>query len=84
MARGWESKSVEDQVQEAQTKTSNSDKPQFTASQQELRRRKEVLLLSRARVERELQSNPSPRYKDQLTHALGDLNAQLAELAEQA
>ena len=82
MARGWESKSVEDQVQEAQTKNDRSGKPQPTSSQPELHRRREVLLLSRARVESELASNPSARYKDQLTRALADLDAQLADLAE--
>lgn len=82
MARGWESKSVEDQVQEAQTKNDGSGKPQLTSSQPELHRRREVLLLSRARVESELASNPSARYKDQLTRALADLDAQLANLAE--
>ena len=82
MARGWESKSVEDQVQEAQTKNDRSGKPQLTSSQPELHRRREVLLLSRARVESELASNPSARYKDQLTRALADLDAQLANLAE--
>jgi len=83
MARGWESKFVEDQVQEAQTKNNKSGKPQLTASQLELHRRREVLLLSRARVESELASNPPARYKDQLTRALADLDAQLADLAAQ-
>ena len=82
MARGWESKSVEDQVQEAQTTNDRGGKPQLTSSRLELHRRREVLLLSRARVESELASNPSARYKDQLTRALADLDAQLANLAE--
>lgn len=80
MARGWESKAVEEQVQEAQNKKNKSGKTPPTASQLELHRRREVLLLSRARVEHELASNPTARYKDQLTRALADLDAQLASL----
>ncbi|MGA6956467.1 MAG: hypothetical protein WBY73_15230 [Candidatus Acidiferrales bacterium] len=37
-------------------------------------------MLSRARVERQLQSNQDPRYREQLTRALADLDAQLAKL----
>jgi hypothetical protein len=84
MARGWESKSVEDQVEETENKSNKSGKPQLTAAQLETRRRREVLLLSRARVERELQSNQNPRYRDQLTRALADLDAQLEKLAERS
>lgn len=83
MARGWESKAVEEQVQEAQTNTKNQGKPQLTPSQLETRRRRQVLLLSRARVERELESNSNPRYQDQLKRALADLDAQLSALAEE-
>jgi len=50
--------------------------------QLELRRRREVLRLSRARVERELQSSQNPRYREQLNRALADLDAQIAKLVE--
>lgn len=80
MARGWESKAVQDQVEEQQTDNNKRDKTQLTASQLDIRRRRQVLLLSRARVERELQSNPNPRYEEQLKRALADLDAQLAAL----
>jgi len=83
MARGWESKFVEDQVQESETKNVKGNKRQRTASQLETHRRREVLLLSRTRVERELQSSQNPKYRDQLSRALADLDAQLAELSEQ-
>lgn len=82
MARGWESKAVQDQIQEQQTDNNRRDKTQLTASQLEIRRRRQVLLLSCARVERELQSNPNPRYQEQLKQALADLDAQLSALSE--
>lgn len=83
MARGWESKSVEDQVEQSQTKK-ETKKGHLTPLQLETRRRREVLKLSRARVERELQSSQNPRYREQLNRALADLDAQIAELSERS
>jgi len=80
MARGWESKSVEDQVQDSQTKTSDKQKRQVAPSELETRRRREVLLLSRARVQRDLEASQNPRYRDQLSRALADIESQLAAL----
>lgn len=84
MARGWESKSVEDQVQESKANEhkGKGNKAQLSAEQLDLRRRRDVLRLSRARVERELQASQNPRYQQQLQRALADLDAQIAELAE--
>ncbi len=81
MARGWESKAVEDQVREAQSKDNRSNKAQLTPSDAELNRRREVLILSRTRVQREIESSQNPRYKEQLTRALADLDAQLSSLS---
>ncbi len=81
MARGWESKAVEGQVQEFQSKEDRQTKKQLTQVQVETRRRTQVLLLARARVEKQLQSNQDPRYREQLTRALADLDAQLATLS---
>ncbi|MGH9736456.1 MAG: hypothetical protein ACRD8A_17945 [Candidatus Acidiferrales bacterium] len=84
MARGWESKAVEDQVQESKASDHKheSKKSQLTPEQLDLRRRRDVLRLSRARVERELQSSQNPRYQEQLRQALADLDAQIAEIKE--
>jgi hypothetical protein len=80
MARGWESKSVEGQVQEFQERDGGENKRMLTPAQLESRRRRKVLLLSRARVQNDLQSTQSARYREQLTRALADLEAQLAAL----
>lgn len=80
MARGWESKSVEDQVQQSETKNTKSKKGQASAAEIDANRRREVLLLSRRRVERELEASQNARYKEQLNRALADLDAQLAKL----
>jgi hypothetical protein len=78
MARGWESKAVEGQIQESELKFSGDPKPQLT----EMNRRKQVLILSRKRVEKDLQSSHDQRYRDQLNRALVDLDAQLSALKE--
>jgi hypothetical protein len=81
MARGWESKAVEGQVQEFESKEERQNKKQLTQAQIETRRQTQVLQLARARVEKQLQSSQDPRYREQLTRALADLDAQLATLS---
>jgi hypothetical protein len=81
MARGWESKAVEGQVQEFESKEDRQNKKQLTQVEIEARRQRQVLLLARARVEKQLQSNQDPRYREQLTRALADLDAQLTTLS---
>jgi hypothetical protein len=84
MARGWESKSVEEQVQEHQQKKEENRKKQLTPEQVESRRKREVLLLSRSRVQKDLQASQNPRHRDQLNSALADLESQIAELTEKS
>ena len=83
MAKGWESKSAEGQIEDAQSAVrDDKKKPHLTAQQIEAHRRREVLLLSRARVAKDLQSSSDSRYRDQLTRALADLDAQLLQLSK--
>ena len=79
MARGWESKSVESQIDAAQSSNrtavlENSPDPEKL----KLIRKRESILLSRTRVVRELKSSQNPRYKALMTKALADLDAQLS------
>ena len=80
MAKGWESKSVEGQVQDSQASANDKKKPRLTVAQIESHRRREVLLLSRARVMTDLEASTDSCYRDQLNRALADLDAQLARL----
>jgi hypothetical protein len=81
MARGWESKSVEAQIDLAEvlhiSRPTNAPSPESL----ELIRKKETILLSRTRVVRELGNAQNPRYKAVLTKALADLDAQLSTFA---
>lgn len=81
MARGWESKSVEAQIDmaEAHRNTKPTKAPNYESL--ELIRKKETILLSRTRVVRELDNAQNPRYKAVLVKALADLDAQLTTFA---
>ena len=83
MARGWESKSIEAQIDMAEQRVSSAalQKPQ-DPKQLNLIRQKESLLLSRTRVVHEMESAQNPRYKAMLTKALADLDAKLSTIAD--
>ena len=80
MAKGWESKSVESQVQDSEVKIRGKGGESLTPRQVDTRRRREVLVLSRTRVERDLQASQDQRYRDLLTRALADIEAQISAL----
>jgi hypothetical protein len=82
MARGWESKSVEEQIDMAEPrrrKRSVPVKPQ-AVDPLDLIRKRESLLLSRTRVVQELNTAQNPRYRELLSKALADLESNLAKL----
>jgi len=83
MAKGWESKAVELQIEASLTSDrSTQHRAGFTPGQIEVRRRREVLLLSRTRVQMDLQSSRAQRYSDQLNRALADIETQLSALPD--
>ena len=79
MARGWESKSVEDQMSAAEANRDAQIKPHFSAVEREQRERKQSLLLSRAQIVDRLKVVQNPRYRAQLESALQHVEAQLKE-----
>jgi hypothetical protein len=77
MARGWESKSVESQIESAAEKGSAqrpapADRQRASAIQS--------LRLSRARVAQQLNVATDQRYVNSLRRALADIDAQLQSL----
>lgn len=80
MARGWESKSVEAQIESAAGKKNEHRKQELTPEQIERLRAKENLELSRTRIQRELATSANPRYQEILRKALADLESKLAQL----
>ncbi len=81
MARGWESKSVEQQMDSA---ASEKQFPQHPNGPQdaELARKRQSLALSRSRVLQQLKSSSNPRHRRMLEAALADLEAQIARLPD--
>ena len=79
MARGWESKSVEDQIDAAKADRDAQIKPRLTEEQREQSELKQSLRLSRAQTLRRLKAATNDRYRAQLLSALDHLDAQLAQ-----
>jgi hypothetical protein len=79
MARGWESKSVEDQQQAATAAKDARDERRLTPQQRQQQTQKQSLLLSRAQTVSRLKSVTNPKYRAQLELALRDLDEQLRE-----
>ena len=77
MARGWESKSVESQIELASERGSRP----ATDAARAIARRRESLLLDRTRVLREISECRNPRYIEQLKKSLEYLDEQLRTLS---
>ena len=78
MARGFESKSVEEQ--QAEAKRESSPGQQLTPEQLEQRRKRDGLILSRKNVKQRLESAANPAHRQMLEGALAELDRQIAEL----
>ena len=81
MARGWESKSVEAQIDMAENRGAVARAKVLSDMSLDLLRKKESILMSRTRVVRDLENAQNPRYRAVLGKALKDLDAQLSTLA---
>jgi hypothetical protein len=80
MARGWESKSIEIQIEEAGGEARNEPGQDSLATDPEERRQREDLLLRRARVLQELASARNQRYRQLLEETLRHLDIGLNAL----
>ena len=78
MARGWESKSVEGQIESFESER-RRDRNEISAEELERQRRREGLLLSRARVLHDLERSRQPRYRKILLDSLSYLEAKIKE-----
>lgn len=83
MARGWESKSVEAQIEQSISNTNTTlvgyeNSPSAVEVQNHIK--KNSLLLSRKQVLHQLEQSNNPRYSELLRRSLTELDAQLAGL----
>jgi hypothetical protein len=81
MARGWESKSVEQQQAEMSERRKAIRAP-ISSEQQQRNRKREGLLLSRERLTQQLQAAVNPRRRQMLEQAIAELDSQLSSFKE--
>jgi hypothetical protein len=79
MARGWESKGVEEQQAEAHAPSISNRRPRSPEDAAQERKR-EGLRLQRKRLFKQIEAAQNDRYRAILQAALHDLDAQLAAL----
>jgi hypothetical protein len=81
MARGWESKSVESQIEAAEARASLANRRALADAEIRLQRERESLELSRTRVLQDMAAAVNPRYREVLERSLGFLDDKLKALA---
>ena len=81
MARGWESKSVEQQQEEMKDRN-KSPGPRVSSAQQKLNRHREGLLLTRKRLVDRLRATTQTRHRQMLEDDLAEVDKQLLSCEE--
>jgi len=81
MARGWESKSVEQQQEEMSEQRKPARAP-ISPNEQQRNRKRESLLLSRKRLTQQLQAAGNPRHRQMLEQAIAELDRQLSSFKQ--
>lgn len=79
MARGWESKSVEQQQAEVADRHTPS-RPNLTAAQQRLTRECESLVLARKSLVSQLENSAHARHRLMIEQSLAEIDRQIAAL----
>jgi hypothetical protein len=82
MARGWESKSVEGQMESAASvaPAPEEGKNNFSPEMQEKARKRQGIVLARKRILQQLEASGNERYTAMLKNSLSDLDSELAKL----
>jgi hypothetical protein len=83
MARGWESKAVEDQIGEAEAKKDARRKRTLSPAETEGLRQKQALLLERARIVKEMERAYMRRHLVMLERGLAYIDGELAKLDQE-
>lgn len=76
MARGWESKAVEQQQDEARSAERSRREP-LTREQIAAQHKRQTLELSRKQIVQQLEAASNPRHRQMLETALAELDRQL-------
>jgi hypothetical protein len=81
MARGWESKSVEDQMEEARRSQGKTDWQIRTPEERERQRKVETLTLERSRLAEQLERARSETHRRMIQQSLNAIEAEIAALS---
>ena len=80
MARGFESKSVQEQWQDAEAAADLRKKKKESPEEMELEKKREGVQLSRRRILHEIEATTNDRRREQLRAALAHLDEELAKI----
>jgi hypothetical protein len=83
MARGWESKSVEEQMDIAKEGGSKNQKQPLTDGEKKARHERDSLKLSRAYIVHQIEASTNERYTRSLQQALSEIDEKLAKLVNE-
>ncbi len=82
MARGWESKSVESQMDAAEERRASGDKAELSEDQKKIKRERAVLVLARANLLQQMEASTNERYRETIQRTLQDLDEKIAALGK--
>ena len=82
MARGFESKSVQSQWQDAEARAEERTRKRIDPAEHERRQRRDSLIRSRIRVVTDLATARNETHRASLQHALDHLDKEIAVLVE--
>ena len=77
MARGWESKSVESQMEDSKGTLPDGVQHPLTDEERHKKRERENLRLARARILQQLEAATNERYKELLRQELSELEKRI-------
>jgi hypothetical protein len=80
VARGWESKSIESQMESAEMERQRRSRQKIDQNQVDQEYKKRSLLLSRTRVMHDLEKATHERYQQVLREALAHLDREIQKL----
>lgn len=82
MARGWESKSVESQMDAVEERRASGDKAELSEDQKKIKRERAVLVLARANLLQQMEASTNERYRETIQRTLQDLDEKIAALGK--
>ena len=81
MARGWESKAIADQVEEAESRRQQASKVETSREQRVLKERLDSLKLSRSRLLQQLERATHPAHRNVLLNGLRAVEQEIEEVS---